>query len=76
MFRNFKMVSNVIFGRGCFTQLDDILKKQRHHSKSWVVFVVDDVFQGKILERRLPFHAKDMLLWVNVDNEPKTSYVD
>lgn len=76
MFRNFKMVSNVIFGRGCFTQLDDILKKRRHHSKSWILFVVDDVFQGKILERRLPFHAKDMLLWVNVNDEPKTSYVD
>lgn len=76
MFKNFKMVSNVIFGRGCFTQLDDILKKRRQHSKSWVVFVVDDVFQGKILERRLPFHAKDMLLWVNVNDEPKTSYVD
>ncbi|MBF0259713.1 MAG: iron-containing alcohol dehydrogenase [Desulfamplus sp.] len=76
MFRNFKMISNVMFGRGCFTQLDDILKKRRHHSKSWVAFVVDDVFQGTILERRLPFHAKDMLLWVNVNDEPKTSYVD
>lgn len=76
MFKNFKMVSNVVFGRGSFVQLDDILKLRRHHSKAWVVFVVDDVFQETVLERRIPFHAKDMLLWVNVDDEPKTGYVD
>ena len=76
MFRNFKMISNVVFGRGCFNQLDDILKKRKSNIKSWVVFVVDDVFKDSMLEKRIPFHAKDMLLWVNVDDEPKTTYVD
>ncbi|MBF0228403.1 MAG: iron-containing alcohol dehydrogenase [Desulfamplus sp.] len=76
MFRNFKMISNVVFGRGCFNQLDDILKKRRNNIRSWVLFVVDDVFKDSMLEKRIPFHAKDMLLWVNVDDEPKTGYVD
>ncbi len=76
MFRNFKLVPNVIFGRGCFAQLDEIVEKQRDNKDSWVVFVMDDVFKGKDLEKKLPLHAKDMLLWVNVDDEPKTEYVD
>ena len=81
MFRNFKLVPNVIFGRGCFDQLDEIIAKQRKLKNSedkegWVVFVTDDIFKGKTLEKRIPLHNQDMLLWVNVDDEPKTSYVD
>ena len=76
MFRNFKLVPNVIFGRGCFAQLDEIVEKQRDNKDSWVVFVMDDVFKGKDLEKKLPLHEKDMLLRVNVDDEPKTKYVD
>jgi len=76
MFRNFKLVPNVIFGRGCFSQLDEIIEKQRDDTDAWAVFVMDDVFQGKDLEKRLPLHNNDLLLWVNVDDEPKTSYVD
>ncbi len=76
MFRNFKLVPNVIFGRGCFSQLDEIIEKQRTDIDAWAVFVTDDVFQGKDLEKRLPLHKNDLLLWVNVADEPKTSYVD
>ncbi len=76
MFRNFKLVPNVIFGRGCFAQLDEIIEKTRKNTDAFVVFVTDDVFKGKALEKKIPLHDKDMLLWVNVDDEPKTSYVD
>ena len=76
MFRNSKLVPYVLFGRGSFAQLDEIIEKQRENSDSWVVFVTDDVFKGKALEKRIPVHDNDMLLWVNVDDEPKTSYVD
>jgi 3-deoxy-alpha-D-manno-octulosonate 8-oxidase len=76
MFKNFKLVPNVIFGRGCFAQLDEIVEKQRDNKDSWVVFVMDNVFKGKDLEKKLPLHEKDMLLRVNVDDEPKTEYVD
>lgn len=76
MFRNFKLVPQIIFGRGCFDQLDNIVEKQRTTPDSWVVFVTDDVFKGKALEKRIPVHGKDLLLWVNVEDEPKTKYVD
>ncbi len=76
MFRNFKLVPNIIFGRGCFDQLDEIIGQQRCSDDSWVVFVTDDVFQSRPFEKAIPVHGNDMLLWVNVDDEPKTSYVD
>lgn len=75
MFRNFKVVSYVVFGRGCFNQLGDILSKQRDRS-SYVVFLVDDVFRDNPFRERIPAIESDFLLWVNVDDEPKTGYVD
>lgn len=76
MFRNFKLVPNVIFGRGCFDQLDEIISRQRDTTEAWAVFVTDDVFKGQPLENRVPVRDQDMCLWVNVDDEPKTGYVD
>ncbi len=76
MFRNFKLVPNVIFGRGCFAQLDEIIEYRRATKDAWAVFVTDDVFKGKDLEKKIPLKSNDMLLWVNVDDEPKTGYVD
>jgi 3-deoxy-alpha-D-manno-octulosonate 8-oxidase len=76
MFRNFKMVSQVVFGRGCFNQLADILAIKRTGEKSCMVFLVDDVFKSGPFQNRLPLHEKDLLIWVNVDDEPKTAYVD
>ena len=35
MFRNFKMVSRVIFGRGCFNQMGDILAEKRSSNNSF-----------------------------------------
>lgn len=76
MYRNFRIVPNIIFGRGCFNQLDDILAEKRVNDQSYVVFVLDDVFKGKPFEGRLPVRGKDLILHVNVDDEPKTSYID
>ncbi len=76
MYRNFSIVPNIIFGRGAFNQLGDILAPQRVTKGSYFVFVVDDVFEGKPLESRLPLDGNDLLLRVNVDDEPKTVYID
>jgi len=76
MFRNFKMVSYVVFGRGCFNQLDDILAEKRKRSDSFMLFLVDDVFLESTFKERVPLKDRDMLIWVNVDDEPKTAYVD
>jgi 3-deoxy-alpha-D-manno-octulosonate 8-oxidase len=76
MFRNFKTVERIVFGRGCFDQLDDILAEQRTDVRPSVVFLVDDVFIRHPLKERLPLHDQDLLIWANVDDEPKTRYVD
>ena len=76
MYRNFAIVPNIMFGRGSFNQLADVLAPKRVTPGSFMVFVLDDVFKGKALESRLPLESGDMLLLVNVDDEPKTSYID
>ncbi|MFZ3046755.1 MAG: iron-containing alcohol dehydrogenase family protein [Desulfatirhabdiaceae bacterium] len=76
MFRNFRVVSHVVYGRGSLNQLDDILSQKRTDSKSIMVFLLDDVFTDKPLEKRLPVKSEDLLIRVNVTDEPKTTYVD
>jgi len=76
MFRNFKTVPQVIFGKGCFNQVGEILQLKRQSPEATMVFLVDDVFKGKDLENRLPLEKNDRLVWVNVDDEPKTIDVD
>jgi len=76
MFRNFKTVPYVIFGRGCFNQLDDILSEKRSHPRSFMVFLVDDVFSDNRFRDRIPLKPEDLDLWVDVEEEPTTKYVD
>ena len=76
MLQNLKMVSCIAYGRGIFNQLEDILKKNREDTDTYMVFLVDDVFRDKDLSRAIPVADGDLLLWVNVDEEPSTRYVD
>jgi len=76
MFRNFKTVPYVIFGTGCFNQLDDILSEKRSHPGSFMVFLVDDVFSDNHFRDRIPLKPGDLQLWVDVEEEPTTEYVD
>jgi len=76
MFRNLKLVSRMVFGRGCLNQLDDILAEQRTADRGFMVFLLDDVFTGHPLKQRVPLKERDKLILVNVDDEPKTTYVD
>lgn len=76
MYLNIKTVNRILYGRGCFNQLDDILEPQRRAKDSFMVFVIDDVFKSSPLEKRILLLKEDLLLWVNVDEEPKTSLVD
>jgi 3-deoxy-alpha-D-manno-octulosonate 8-oxidase len=74
-FRNFKMVSYVVYGRGSFNQLDEILKPQRKGDAP-MIFLVDHFFDGKPLVNRIPLRGKDKIVFVDVTYEPKTSQVD
>lgn len=74
-FRNFKMVGYVVYGRGCFDQLDEILTPQRKGDAP-MVFLLDHYFDGKPLAGRIPLRGKDRLILADVTHEPKTTLVD
>jgi 3-deoxy-alpha-D-manno-octulosonate 8-oxidase len=74
-FRNFKMVGYVVYGRGSFNQLDEILKPHRK-ANAPMVFLLDHYFEGKPLQQRIPLQDNDKLIFVDVTYEPKTTYVD
>jgi 3-deoxy-alpha-D-manno-octulosonate 8-oxidase len=74
-FRNFKMVSYVVYGRGSFNQLDEILKPQRK-TDAPMIFLVDHFFTGKPLLTRIPLRGRDQIVFADVSQEPKTTQVD
>jgi len=76
MFRIIKSVPKCIFGKGSFNQLGDLLEEMRPSSDSYFVFLVDDFFKDKPLANRIPVKGADYIIWVNVDDEPKTVIVD
>jgi 3-deoxy-alpha-D-manno-octulosonate 8-oxidase len=76
MFRVIKSVPKCLFGKGSFNQLGDLLEEKRINSDSCFVFLVDDCFKDKPIVKRIPLKRADYIIWVNVDNEPKTFVVD
>ncbi|MBL7738771.1 MAG: iron-containing alcohol dehydrogenase [Chitinophagaceae bacterium] len=74
-FRNFKMVDYVVYGRGCFNQLDEIIAPHRKSGKP-MVFLLDHFFENKPLADRIPLRGNDKILFADVTYEPKTTYVD
>jgi 3-deoxy-alpha-D-manno-octulosonate 8-oxidase len=81
-FRNFKMVDYVVFGRGSFDQLDEILEPKRKAGAP-MIFLVDHFFEnvasageGKTLKERIPLRGNDKIIFADVTYEPKTTQVD
>jgi 3-deoxy-alpha-D-manno-octulosonate 8-oxidase len=76
-YKNYPMVSRVVFGRGSFNQLDEIISPRRLSVKAPFIFLVDDVFKGKSwLTSRIPLAYDDKLLYISSNEEPKTTQVD
>ncbi|MFI5194327.1 MAG: iron-containing alcohol dehydrogenase family protein [Chitinophagales bacterium] len=74
-FRNFKMVSYVVYGRGSFNQLDEILAPHRKE-KLPMIFLVDHFFENKPLLNRIPLRGNDKIIFADSSHEPKTKQVD
>ncbi|MBT8266460.1 MAG: iron-containing alcohol dehydrogenase [Bacteroidia bacterium] len=71
------MVPRVVFGRGSFNQLEEIISPKRKNGQSPFIFLVDDVFKGKAwLTSRIPLSYGDSILYISANEEPKTSQVD
>ena len=75
-FRNFPMVPRVVYGKGSFDTLGDILMPKRKHSEAPMIYLVDDVFEGTELLDRIPSIFCDQIILISADEEPKTEQVD
>lgn len=76
-YKNFPMVSRVIFGRGSFNQLSDILAPKRLNINAPFIFLVDDIFKANTwLTSRIPLSYNDKIIYVSAAEEPKTDQVD
>ncbi len=75
-YKNFPMVPRVVFGRGSFDQLGDILLPKRKNSEAPVIYLIDSVFKGSALVTRVPLLFNDKVIFVSADEEPKTTQVD
>jgi len=76
MYKNLRVVPQLIFGRGALGQLGEVLAKRRTDAGSPVVFLIDDVHEEKPWVRTLPVRANDLIIFVSAEHEPKTKYVD
>lgn len=75
-FRNFRMVNYVVYGRGSFNQLDEILAPQRKGDAP-MIFFVDEYFKDQQdFLSRIPLRGRDKIVVIDVTYEPKTSGVD
>ncbi|MDX9790999.1 MAG: iron-containing alcohol dehydrogenase family protein [Candidatus Kapaibacterium sp.] len=77
MFKNFKLVDKVVFGRGAFKQLDEILSHHRTNNSQGMIFLVDHFFKDKDeFLSRIPMRNNDRVIFADVSSEPTTHYVD
>ena len=77
MFKNFKNIDKVVFGRGSFSMMESILAEKRNENAGFFLFVVDNYFKGKDLEKRIPASGKDVVRFIDVDpSEPTTEQID
>ena len=76
MHRNFPQVPRVVFGRGSFDQLGEILLPHRKHAEAPFIFLVDDVFKNTGFADRIPLIFNDEIVYISAEEEPKTQQVD
>lgn len=77
MYKNFKNIDKIVFGRGSFDQLGDILKPERSNHKGFIVFLIDAYFKDKELQKRVPKYEHDLIFFIDVvPEEPTTEQVD
>ena len=76
-YKNFPMVPRVVFGRGSFNQLNELISPKRLSINAPFIFLVDDVFKGNAsLTSRIPLAYDDRVIYISAKDEPKTSQVD
>ncbi len=76
MYRNAKNVGYYMIGKGCLSQLGDLLGARRKVRSGPAVFFVDRFFEGRDLVASLPVESRDLVVYVDAAAEPTTTSVD
>ena len=65
-FKNSPMVAKVVFGRGSFNQLGEIITPMRKNERAPFIFLVDDVFESQItFTSKIPLLYSDQILFIS-----------
>ena len=76
-YKNFPMVPRVIFGRGSFNQLSEIIAPKRLSINAPFIYLIDDAFKSNSwLTSRISLSYDDKIMYISSKEEPKTSQVD
>jgi 3-deoxy-alpha-D-manno-octulosonate 8-oxidase len=76
-FKNFPMVSKVVYGRGSFNQINEIIEPKRSNERAPFIYLIDDVFKSNTnLISRISLLYDDYIIFITSDEEPKTTQVD
>ncbi len=75
--KNFPMVPRVVYGKGSFDQLNDIIAPQRTQGAPFI-YLIDDVFKTNttLIVDRIKLSSNDKIIYVSTKEEPKTYQVD
>lgn len=77
MFKNFKNIDKVVYGRGSFSAMEGILAEKRGENNRFFLFVVDAYFKDSALAARIPAKPEDVVRYIDVDpHEPTTDQID
>lgn len=74
--KNYKNVPYYFFGEGSFFELGNIIKERKVKSISSAVFLIDEFFGDKGMEKKLPLEKEDILIFADTKTEPHTEYID
>ncbi|MBS1589133.1 MAG: iron-containing alcohol dehydrogenase [Bacteroidetes bacterium] len=77
MHKNFKNIEKIVYGRGSFGMMAEIIEPVRKENNHFFLFIVDQYFQDKELSTRLPVQSEDVVKFIDVDpHEPTTEQID
>lgn len=76
-FKNFPMVSRIVYGRGSFGQLNEILAPERKNERAPFIYLIDSIFKtNDNIISKISLSYDDYLIFISSEEEPKVSQVD
>jgi len=75
--KNCKNVKNYIFGKNSLAMLGEILQIRKNENDSIVVYIIDEFFKDRDIEKKLPIKkGEDIIIYVSTKDEPQAEYIN